>query len=276
MKGSLGVVTLLKHENAIVGAALLLLTLLAWLALLAGAGTGMSPAAMSGWWLPMSLPAGESWPWSAYYWLIAFLMWAVMMVAMMLPSAVPMVMLYALVVRHAGAKDGTQEDGMQEAPASVSAFVGGYLSLWILFSVLAVAVQFTLERSGLMTMMMNSRSAILSGVLLAAAGLYQLSPLKTACLRHCRGPARFLADHWHPGVAGAWRMGLAHGAYCVGCCAVLMLLLFVGGVMNLVWIAGLTLFVTVEKLAPFGVSLAKGASVVLLAAGVGFILSGVL
>lgn len=262
--------TLLRRETGIVLAALVLLTLLAWLALLAGAGTGMSAVAMSGWWIPMSLPAGVSWSWSAYYWLIAFVMWAVMMVAMMLPSAAPTVLLYARVVRQANAKAGTQD-----GPASVSAFAGGYLTLWIVFSLLAVLLQFTLERSGLMTMMMNSRSATLSGALLIAAGLYQLSPLKTVCLRHCRGPASFLAAHWRPGVAGAWRMGLAHGAYCVGCCAVLMLLLFVGGVMNLVWIAGLTLFVAIEKLAPFGSAVAKGASVVLLAAGGWLILSTV-
>lgn len=199
---------------------------------------------------------------------LTFVMWAVMMVAMMLPSAAPTVLLYARVVRHADAKNGTQD-----GPASVSAFACGYLTLWILFSLLAVVLQFTLERSGMMTMMMNSRSATLSGALLIAAGLYQLSPLKTACLRHCRGPAHFLAAHWRPGVTGAWRMGLAHGAYCVGCCAVLMLLLFVGGVMNLVWIAGLTLFVAIEKLAPFGSAVARAASVVLIVAGAGLILS---
>ena len=266
--GSTVVETLFRRDTAVVAAALILLTLLAWLALLAGAGTGMSAIAMSGWWLPMSLPAGESWSWSAYYWLIAFVMWAVMMVAMMLPSAAPTVLLYARVVQHADAKNGTHD-----APASVSAFAGGYLTLWILFSLLAVLLQFVLERSDLMTTMMNSRSAVLSGALLIAAGLYQLSPLKTACLRHCRGPARFLADHWRAGTVGAWRMGLAHGVYCVGCCAVLMLLLFVGGVMNLVCIAGLTVFVAIEKLAPFGPALAKGASVAFLATGAGLILS---
>jgi predicted metal-binding membrane protein len=259
---------LFRRETVVVTAALILLILLAWLALLAGAGTGMSTIAMSGWWLPMSLPAGESWSWTPYYWLIALIMWAVMMVAMMLPSAAPMVLLYARVVRHADAKDCTRQ-----APASIAAFAGGYLTLWILFSVLAVVLQFGLERSGLMTMMMSSRSSVLSGGLLIAAGLYQLSPLKTACLRHCRGSAQFLSEHWRPGVAGAWRMGLDHGAFCVGCCAALMLLLFVGGIMNLVWIAGLTLFVAIEKLAPSGPAIAKCASIVLLLAGAGLIVS---
>jgi predicted metal-binding membrane protein len=259
---STAIEALFRRETAVVGAALILLSVLAWLALLAGAGTGMSPGAMSGWWLPMKLPAAESWSWTPYYWLIAFFMWGVMMVAMMLPSASPLVLLYARVVRHAE----SQGSNIQ-ASASIAAFASGYLTLWILFSALAVALQFGLERSGLMSAMMASRSVALSGALLIAAGLYQLSPLKTACLRHCRGPAAFLSAHWRPGVVGAWRMGLLHGGYCVGCCAVLMLLLFVGGVMNLVWIAGLTLFVALEKFAPFGEATTKITAAILIAAG---------
>ncbi len=115
--------------------------------------------------------------------------------------------------------------------------------------------------------MMSLRGTILAGALLIAAGLYQLTPLKTACLRHCRGPAQFIAAHWRPGVRGAWRMGFTHGAYCLGCCAVLMLLLFVGGVMNLVWIAALTLLVAFEKLAPLGGLAAKAIALLLIAGG---------
>jgi predicted metal-binding membrane protein len=214
------------------------------------------------------LPAAESWTWTPYYWLIAFVMWAVMMVAMMLPSASPLVLLYARVMRRA-----ESQSGQGAVPASVAAFASGYLTLWILFSALAVALQFGLERSGLMSAMMASRSVTLSGALLIAAGLYQLSPLKAACLKHCRTPAAFLTAHWRPGVAGAWRMGLLHGAYCVGCCAVLMLLLFVGGVMNLVWIAGLMLFVALEKFAPFGESTTKVTAAILVAAGLGLALA---
>ena len=258
---------LLKRETALVATALVVLSGLAWLALLAGGGTGMSPTAMSGWWMPMGLPAAESWSWTAYYWLIGFVMWAVMMVAMMLPSAAPTVLLYARVVHHADAKYGTTD-----GPASIAAFAGGYLSLWIIFSVLAVALQFALERAGFMTVMMNSRSAALSGMLLIAAGLYQFSALKTACLRHCRGPAAFISNHWKPGVTGAWQMGLIHGTYCVGCCAMLMLLLFVGGVMNLIWIAGLTLFVMVEKYVPFGETMAKVVATLLIVAGLALVL----
>jgi predicted metal-binding membrane protein len=124
-----------------------------------------------------------------------------------------------------------------------------------------------------MTIMMNSRSATLSGALLISAGVYQLTPLKSACLKHCRSPATYFAEHWRPGTAGAWRMGLEHGAYCVGCCAVLMLLLFVGGVMNLIWIAGLSLFVALEKLAPFGDVLARALSIILIAGGAALIIA---
>jgi predicted metal-binding membrane protein len=253
---------LLKRESAVVLAALVVLTLLAWLAVLAGGGTGMDPAAMSGWWFPLALPAALSGSWTPLYWLIAFCMWAVMMVAMMLPSATPSVLLYGRIVSHAEAQGRARN-----ASASTAAFLLGYLTLWILFSGLAVALQFALEQSGAMSGMMSSRSASLSGALLIAAGLYQLTPLKRACLTHCRGPAAFIATHWRPGVSGAWRMGLTHGAYCVGCCAALMLLLFVGGVMNLVWLAGLTLFVALEKFAPIGPAAGKVIAGLLIAAG---------
>ena len=144
---------LLKHENAIVLAALLLVTLLAWFALLAGAGTGMDPAAMSGWLMSFSLPAAFSSPWTPFYWLIAFFMWAVMMVAMMLPSASPMVLLYARVVRQA-----ERQGRVRNVSASIAAFASGYLTLWILFSGAAVIVQYVLERTAALSAMMSSRS----------------------------------------------------------------------------------------------------------------------
>jgi len=254
--------TLFRRDGIVVMGALGALILLSWIALLGGAGTGMDPAAMSGWLMPFALPAAFSSPWTPLYWLIAFFMWAVMMVAMMLPSASPMVLLYARVIRQA-----ESQGKASHASASVAALACGYLTLWILFSAFAVALQFGLERVGALSAMMSSRSVLLSGMLLVAAGLYQLTPLKAACLRHCRGPAAVIAAQWRPGVAGAWRMGLSHGAYCVGCCAALMLLLFVGGAMNLVWIAGLTLLVAIEKLAPFGPLTARVVAVALIAGG---------
>lgn len=259
---------LFRRESSVVLAALVALTLLAWVALLLGAGTGMDPLAMSGWLMPLDLPPASGGAWGASYWLIAFLMWAAMMVAMMLPSASPMVLLYARVVRQA-----ERRGQPSSAAVSIAAFASAYLALWILFSLLAVVLQFGLERTGAMSVMMSARIATLSGGLLIAAGIYQLTPLKAACLKQCRGPAQFIAAHWRPGPSGAWRMGLAHGCYCLGCCAVLMLLLFVGGVMNLIWIAGLTLIVATEKLAPFGEWAAKGMAALLLAGGTLLILA---
>jgi predicted metal-binding membrane protein len=136
---------------------------------------------------------------------------------------------------------------------------------------LAVVVQWVLERFGALSAMMSLGPELLAGGLLIAAGLYQLTPLKAACLAHCRAPAAFLAAQWRKGASGAWRMGLTHGLYCLGCCAVLMALLFVGGVMNLIWIAGLTLLVAVEKLAPFGGAVAKAVAAILIAGGAALI-----
>lgn len=258
-----------KRDTAVVVAALLALMLLSWLALITGAGTGMDPFAMSGWRLPSGGPAAQSWSWTPAYWLIAFFMWAIMMVAMMLPSASPMVLLYGRVVRQAKRKVR-----VKNASACIAAFALGYLTLWSLFSLFAVALQWALERSGAMSGMMLLREPAIAGALLVAAGLYQLTPLKESCLAHCRSPAAFLAALWRPGVAGAWRMGLAHGAYCVACCAALMLLLFVGGVMNLVWIVGLSAFVLAEKLLSQGERLRVPVGVLLMVAGAVLIVRG--
>jgi predicted metal-binding membrane protein len=258
----------LKRDNAVVVAALVLLTLLAWLVLLAGAGTSMNPFAMSGMLLPAGPPmASESWTYA--YWAIAFCMWGVMMVAMMLPSASPMVLLYERVVRHAEARGKNAR-----ASRSIAAFVVGYLTVWLLFSALAVVLQWALELYGAMSLMMALREPAIGGLFLVAAGLYQLTPLKQSCLANCRSPASFLAAHWRPGSAGAWRMGLAHGIYCLGCCFALMLLLFVGGVMNLVWIAGLALIVLGEKLLPQGARLRVPLGVLLMVAGLGLVSAG--
>ena len=175
---------------------------------------------------------------------LLFFMWAVMMVAMMLPSAMPMILLHAAVARKIGTR--------QSFAASISAFVGGYIVTWTLFSVVATLAQAYLENLALLSPMMVSKSPQLGGLMLVAAGVYLVTPLKDACLAHCRTPFAFVADHWQPGVDGAFRMGLHHGLFCVGCCWVLMVLLFVGGVMNLLWIAAIAGFVLLEKALPLG------------------------
>ncbi|MFJ1208978.1 DUF2182 domain-containing protein [Burkholderia pyrrocinia] len=186
-------------------------------------------------------------------------MWWVMMIAMMTPSAAPLVMLYRRVLRHHGA------DGSGAAVTSAS-LLAGYLSAWLAFSIGAALLQVLLQPAGLISaMMLWSKSAVLSAVVLALAGLYQFSPLKRACLRQCRAPAGFLVAHWRPGVVGSFLLGARHGTYCVGCCWLLMALLFVGGVMNVVWIAALSLFVFAEKILPGGDLVGRVLGVVLIA-----------
>jgi predicted metal-binding membrane protein len=261
---------LFKREDALVAAALVVMVVLSWLALLGGAGTGMDPVAMTGWLMPFTLSPATPSDWTLSYWLIMFFMWTVMMVAMMLPSAAPMVLLYGRVMRHAEVKG--HDLGSRGGTA---AFAAGYLAVWSFFSLLAVGLQWGLERLGAMSAMMSLNAAALSGGSLIVAGLYQLTPLKAACLKHCQDSASFLAARWRKGVGGAWRMGFAHGLYCLGCCAALMLVLFVGGVMNLIWIAGLTLLVAIEKLAPFGTGVAKTMAWVLMVGGAALILAAV-
>jgi predicted metal-binding membrane protein len=184
-------------------------------------------------------------------------MWWVMMIAMMTPSAAPFVLLYGLVMRRHSAT------GKAYVPTAI--LLGGYLAVWLVFSLCAATLQQLLQPGGLISsMMLWSKSSILSATVLAAAGLYQISPLKRACLTQCRGPVQFLTRYWRPGSNGAFLMGVQHGAFCVGCCWMLMALLFVGGVMNLVWIALLTLVVLIEKLSPAGASIGKLSGVLLL------------
>lgn len=182
--------------------------------------------------------------WDAQYLLLIFGMWGVMMVGMMLPSAAPAILLYARVMRGSA--------GVEAPAARAYAFAGGYLVAWLAFSAAATLLQWALAEAALVSPMMESSSPRLGAALLIVAGIYQWTPLKERCLTQCRSPATFLTQHARPGVTGALRLGILHGLYCVGCCWALMLLLFVGGVMSLLWIAAITIFVLLEKLAPFG------------------------
>lgn len=256
--------TLLRRERAVVAGGLALLTLLAWSYIWMGAGTGMSALDMTRLALfphlhagPTSMMGMES---THFVWPLAIVMWWVMMVAMMLPSAAPLMLLYGRALRQTGADT---RPGAAYAPTAFLA--AGYLSVWLVFSIGAATLQSVLGPVGLLsTTTWWSSSATLSAVILAAAGLYQLSPLKHACLVQCRGPVGFLMQYWRPGRLGAFTMGVRHGASCVGCCWMLMALLFVGGVMNLVWIALLALLVLVEKIAPAGPLVGRISGVVLL------------
>ena len=187
-------------------------------------------------------------------------MWAAMMFAMMLPTATPVVLLYARAVRN--------RPDERTPTLSIYALASGYALVWALFSIGATALQRLLASALLMTPMMEPAMPAVAAWLLILAGVYQLTPLKHACLRVCRSPIAVLSAGWREGAAGAFRMGLSHGLYCLGCCWALMLLLFAGGVMNLVVILALTAWVAIEKLAPFGARSASAAGVLLAGIGV--------
>jgi len=198
--------------------------------------------------------------WNVPHLALLFAMWTAMMIGMMLPSAAPTLLIYGMVARRG-------EDA-SDAPLRVHIFAGGYLVAWTVFSVAAALAQRAFTAAGLLSPMMETRAPLVSGVMLMAAGLYQLTPFKRACLQACQSPAAFLVKHWRAGRAGAFRIGLRHGWYCLGCCWALMLLLFAGGVMNLAVIVSLTVFLLIEKLMPPTLQGGRFSGVVLVVAGV--------
>ncbi len=197
---------------------------------------------------------------SARYAVLLFIMWWTMMLAMMLPTAAPAILTYGAMTRKFSAK------GASVAP--VSLFTLGYAAIWTVFSAAATALHLALEKFTPLTGMMALTSATIGGSLLIAAGLYQMSPLKYACLHKCQTPLMFFARNWRKGWLGAFRMGLSHGVYCLGCCWVLMGLLFYGGVMELAWIMGLAIYVAIEKLIPAGNQLSRFTGLLLVGWGV--------
>jgi len=201
----------------------------------------------------LTMPASPDW--SAANLLAIFTMWAVMMAAMMLPSAMPMVLTFVRLSRRGG------------EVARGRSFVAAYLAVWCAFSAVATAAQWALQRLDWVDPMLVSTSAGLTAALLLIAGLYQFSPLKRLCLARCQSPMGFLLGEWRPGARGAFGMGLRHGLFCLGCCWALMALLFVGGVMNLAWVAALSIAVALEKLRPGGEWIAAGLGVALIALG---------
>jgi predicted metal-binding membrane protein len=207
--------------------------------------------------------------WTPGYALLMLSMWWLMMIAMMLPGASPMVLLHAAVTRKglARADDGGPHAPSHRLPSATTVFIAAYLVTWGAFSLVAVVAQWALERGELLSAMMMSTNRFLGAGLLLGAGLWQLTPLKTVCLRQCRSPISFLSSHWRPGVGGAFRMGTRHGVFCLGCCWFLMALLFYAGVMNLIWIIGLALLVLAEKTVPAGVAFGRVTGLLLIASG---------
>jgi predicted metal-binding membrane protein len=256
----------LRRDRIIIGIALLTLILSAWLYVLRLAadmdmgGMDMTGTRIVSTGINMVMTSSLQ-PWSGAEFALMFVMWSVMMVAMMLPSAAPMVLLYA----HVGRKAAI--DGEPFAPTGW--FAAGYLLVWFGFALAATGAQWALERAALLTPMMEGASQLVGGVLLIMAGLYQWSPLKDTCLAHCQAPLLFIQSHggFRRNLLGALEIGVRHGVYCVGCCWVLMTLLFVGGVMNVLWITAIAALVFVEK--------ATGGRLVSRAAGVGLIFGGI-
>ena len=197
--------------------------------------------------------------WDVVDLLLLFAMWAVMMVAMMVPTAASMILMYATINR--------RRQTQQEPWVPTAVFLGGYLLVWTGFSVLATLAQWGLHSAALLSPMMVSTSPTLGGVLLLTAGIFQWTPWKYTCLTHCRSPLGFLLTDWREGTWGALVMGVRHGSYCTGCCWFLMALLFVAGVMNLLWVATLTVSVLVEKMVPRGDLMGRLAGGVLALAG---------
>jgi predicted metal-binding membrane protein len=253
----------LRRDGWVVLSILAAVIVASWAYILAGAGMGMPDVEATGTGRlaePMAGMAMMPTAWSPGHAVVMFLMWWIMMVAMMLPGATPMILLFAAINRR------QRRDGKPYVPTTL--FTASYLAAWAGFSLAATALHWYLSSAGLIAPDMVVTSRLLGAGLLLAAGLYQLTPIKQACLKHCRLPAAYLASHWRPGPRGAVVMGLQHGAYCLGCCWFLMLLLFFGGVMNVLWIAGLTLLVLLEKVAPHGRFLARVSGAVLIGAAV--------
>lgn len=258
--------TVLRRDRVVVIAALAIITALAWTDIIwLARDMTMDGMDMTGF---RMIPAGQglmmpaSAPWQPIEFAYVLAMWAVMMIGMMTPSVAPMILIYARVGRQA-AKSGH--------PFAASGwFASGYLIAWFGFSLAATCAQWVLERAALLTPMMESANIVLGGIVLIAAGIYQWTPLKEACLSYCQAPLTFIMRHggFRSDPAGALALGLRHGLYCIGCCWALMLLLFFGGVMNVLWIAALAALVLSEKVLPFGKVLSRAAGSIFIAAGI--------
>jgi predicted metal-binding membrane protein len=253
--------SVIKRDRLVVLFGLLGVTALAWAytAYLAWDMQGTSMADGRS----MAMPMTASWTTGDF--VLMFVMWSVMMIAMMTPSAAPMILMFGTVARK------RQEQSRPYAPTII--FVLGYLAIWSVFALGGTLAQWGLHAATLMSPMTMTATPLVAGSLLIAAGLFQATPIKNICLTECRTPMSFLMLDWREGNTGALTMGVKQGIYCLGCCWILMLLLFVLGVMNLLWIAALAAFVLIEKVAPAGTWISKSTGIILAAWGAWMILT---
>jgi predicted metal-binding membrane protein len=253
---------IVSRDRLVVVSCIVLVTALAWVYLFHLDEVMTAAAAGDSMMARMGMTAGV--PWSARDFLFAFAMWALMMVGMMLPSAAPLILLF-MQMRTSRNDEHSSTKGLL--------FGAAHVSVWIAFSGVAALLQWALHTSALLSPEMSVISSRAAGVILIGAGAYQLSPLKSACLTRCQSPLGFLLSNWREGAKGAVQMGLRHGTYCLGCCWALMFVLFVVGVMNLAWVAALTVFILLEKITPAGVRVARVSGAAIIVAGL-FSLAG--
>jgi predicted metal-binding membrane protein len=239
----------LRRDRLVTMGALGLAIALAWTYLLA---MPMPDNGMAG----MAMMEPMAMPWSWDYALLVVAMWTLMTAAMMLPGAAPTILLVSTLAR--------RQEAQGQAPMRAGVFALGYLAVWTAFSLAAAALQWALDQVAMLSSDMAITSAVVAGAIVAVAGLYQWTPLKRTCLTHCRSPIDAITHYWRAGVFGAFSAGVRHGLYCLGCCVVLMALLFAGGIMNLAWIAGIAVLVLIEKVTPWGEALSRIVGVMLL------------
>jgi predicted metal-binding membrane protein len=255
MTGTGSLAFILKKDRFVVLMALSILCVLSWLYIIY-LYNQMYPMNMDA--FLFAMPMTSSWSWTDF--VLLFLMWFVMMIAMMMPSVAPLVLIFTSINR---------KRQQQKNPFVSSGYlISGYFLVWAAFSLFATILQWLLQRASLLNPEMITTSRILGGIIFILAGLFQFTPLKNTCLNTCRSPMGFIHQYWKDGKSGAWRMGIQNGIFCLGCCWILMLLLFVSGIMNIVWIAIISLFVLIEKV--------SSAKVISFIAGIGLIAYGIL
>lgn len=257
MRSQSSVVGFVSRDRSIIASCILLITALAWAYLIQLDRQMASSAASATMMANMGVTIDA--PWGARDVILTFAMWAVMMTGMMTPSAAPVLLLFT---------DMQSKRGTGGAPTKGLLFGFGYVALWVAFSAAAALAQWGLHQGVWLSPNMAVTSSRLAGIILMAAGAYQLTPAKGACLKQCQSPLGFLLSNWRDGAVGALHMGIRHGAYCLGCCWALMCVLFVVGVMNLAWVAALTAFVLLEKFGRTGAYVARAGGVVMLGFGV--------